>query len=101
MLKIDQAREEWSRSAGELIRELKKELQEATEFPKQQLQLIDTIQRLGIEYHFQEEIDRALLNTFKNFDHFCKDSSDLHSIALGFRLLRQHGHRISCGTCYK
>lgn len=97
-MKIDQAREEWSRSAGELIHELKKELQEATEFPKQQLQLIDTIQRLGIEYHFQEEIDQALLTTFENFDHFCKHNSDLHSIALRFRLLRQHGHIISYGT---
>lgn len=73
----------------------------------QQLMLIDAIQRLGVAYHFENEIDRVLNNhlllqvnllpaAFGEGDKTNEDD-DLHIVALRFRLLRQQGHRISCG----
>ncbi|XP_077223791.1 (3S,6E)-nerolidol synthase 1-like [Tasmannia lanceolata] len=58
--------------------------------------MIDSLQRLGIDYHFPEEIDAVL-----NFYHQSLDVStgsthhSLYDVALCFRLLRQHGHYVS------
>ncbi|KAK2447436.1 putative terpene synthase [Trifolium repens] len=64
----------------------------------QQLNLIDSLQRLGISYHFESEIDKALEQIYKKFtdnkDMETKEG-DLHLLALAFRLLRQKGHHIS------
>uniref|UniRef100_A0A1W7HBX5 Terpene synthase n=1 Tax=Scoparia dulcis TaxID=107240 RepID=A0A1W7HBX5_SCODU len=61
-----------------------------------QIRMVDTIQRLGIAYHFEPEIDQALQCVFETFDVFCEHNHDnLYVIALGFRLLRQHGYRVS------
>ncbi|KAH0460644.1 hypothetical protein IEQ34_011307 [Dendrobium chrysotoxum] len=59
--------------------------------PLQSLELIDSIQRLGVAYHFEKEID----------DIFCRvhkiniDDDDLYAIALHFRLLRQQRYHIT------
>lgn len=73
-------------------------LDEATE-PQDQLNLIDNLQRLGISYHFEDEIKHIL--TFINR----KDDKnneprikDLYATALEFRLLRQHGFNVSQGA---
>ncbi|KAK6157925.1 hypothetical protein DH2020_005239 [Rehmannia glutinosa] len=60
------------------------------------LNLIDNIQRLGISYHFQTEIEQQIRN-FYNANNPSIESDDLHTVALYFRLLRQHGHDISSG----
>ncbi|XP_077220637.1 (3S,6E)-nerolidol synthase 1, chloroplastic-like isoform X2 [Tasmannia lanceolata] len=58
--------------------------------------MIDSLQRLGINYHFQEEIEAIL-----DFHHRSLDVStgfthrSLYEVALCFRLLRQHGHYVS------
>ncbi|XP_077242055.1 (3S,6E)-nerolidol synthase 1-like [Tasmannia lanceolata] len=55
--------------------------------------MIDSLQRLGIDYHFEEEIEAVL-----NFHYRSLDVStgfphhSLYDVALCFRLLRQHGH---------
>ncbi|MCL7046427.1 hypothetical protein MKW94_020067 [Papaver nudicaule] len=49
------------------------------------LKLIDTVQRLGLDYHFRSDI--------KSDNHFSQD--DLTIEALRFRLYRQHGYEIS------
>lgn len=64
------------------------------------LKLIDAIQRFGVAYHFEEEIEDALRHihaTYRDQDQF-NDDSDLPTVALCFRLLRQHGYEISSGT---
>ncbi|KAM3360295.1 5-epi-aristolochene synthase 2-like isoform X1 [Capsicum galapagoense] len=59
------------------------------------LNLIDVIERLGIAYHYEKEIDDILkkINDNSNFDE--DDFNDLCTCALQFRLLRQHGYKIS------
>ncbi|KAK7324202.1 hypothetical protein VNO77_27728 [Canavalia gladiata] len=58
-----------------------------------QLELIDVLQRLGIAYHFSDEISNILDNIYK-MDAF-KRKKNLYATALEFRLLRQHGYDIS------
>ncbi|XP_011082247.2 vetispiradiene synthase 3 isoform X2 [Sesamum indicum] len=63
------------------------------------LNLIDSIERLGISYHFEREIEEQILNFYNACFSFVSD--DLHTVALYFRLLRQHGHPISSGIFHK
>jgi (-)-germacrene D synthase len=68
---------------------------------EQKLNFIDSLQRLGISYHFEREIDEALEqifhNTFTNNKEITSKEGSLHFLALAFRLLRQNGHHISSG----
>ncbi|KAL3528228.1 hypothetical protein ACH5RR_012884 [Cinchona calisaya] len=65
----------------------------------EKLHLIDTIERLGISYHFEVEIEEQLEEIFnvqsKIEGH--PQADDLFTAALHFRLMRQHGFNISCG----
>ncbi|RDX75093.1 (-)-germacrene D synthase, partial [Mucuna pruriens] len=65
----------------------------------QKLNFIDSLQRLGISYHFQHEIDEALEQIHSTFttDNVIKEEGCLHCLALLFRLLRQTGYHISSG----
>ncbi|GKV35346.1 hypothetical protein SLEP1_g43627 [Rubroshorea leprosula] len=57
------------------------------------LHLIDMVQRLGIAYHFEIEIENALEKiNLGDANYF---EFDLYTIALGFRLLRQQGIKVS------
>ncbi|XP_021811223.1 probable terpene synthase 9 [Prunus avium] len=57
------------------------------------LKLIDSMQRLGVAYHFEQETDAALLSLVSSSTHGTTD--DLHTVALQFRILREHGISIS------
>ncbi|XP_042047795.1 (-)-5-epieremophilene synthase STPS3-like [Salvia splendens] len=60
------------------------------------MNLIDTLERLGISYHFEREIEETLQHFFNlNTDYSDDESYDLYTVALHFRLFRQHGHRLS------
>lgn len=86
---------------GKEIQNLKEEVRsmlvakEATITEK--LHLIDTIERLGISYHFEEEIAKQLeeiLNVYADIEEY-PELYDLFTAALHFRLFRQHGFNIS------
>ncbi|XVE99149.1 hypothetical protein REPUB_Repub03eG0172500 [Reevesia pubescens] len=55
------------------------------------LKLIDSLKRLGVAYHFEKQIEESLnqLNLDQNV------SNDLSTVALYFRLLREHGYPVS------
>ncbi|KAL9236369.1 hypothetical protein vseg_011049 [Gypsophila vaccaria] len=75
------------------IEELKvrvRELLGAAKEPQEQLTLIDTLERLGIAYHFDKEIDEALECAYENFVHDC-ENANLSHVSLRFRIFRQHG----------
>ncbi|KAL5731031.1 hypothetical protein ACHQM5_003794 [Ranunculus cassubicifolius] len=57
------------------------------------LVVIDDLQRLGLGYYFEKEIKRSLDIIFTCDDAHNEDN--LQSISLYFRLLRQHGYKIS------
>ncbi|XP_020206642.1 probable terpene synthase 2 isoform X2 [Cajanus cajan] len=62
------------------------------------LNIINAVQRLGVSYHFEHEIDEALhqiYNISTKDNNITIVDDDLHFLALLFRLLRQQGYRIS------
>ncbi|KAL7113439.1 hypothetical protein ACP275_04G060500 [Erythranthe tilingii] len=61
----------------------------------EKLVLIDTLEHLGLSYHFDQEIESLLQQIFVNFHQDSQEEYDLFTTALGFRLLRQHRHRAS------
>jgi len=74
--------------------ELKQEAKRAlvsTNEPRAKLKLIDSIQRLGVAYHFEREIEEAIKLTEVDVN------GDLHTTSLHFRLLRQHAFSVSTG----
>ena len=91
----------------ERIEKLKEEIRmmviASVQNPLVKLNLVDSIQRLGVSYHFEDEIDQFLEHMYVSYNNSLLFSSndsqddDLHISALLFRLLRQHGYRISCG----
>ncbi|KAJ1255974.1 hypothetical protein BS78_05G194100 [Paspalum vaginatum] len=63
----------------------------------EKLNLVDTLQHLGIDHHFEERI-AAALNSVHNSEF---SSSSLHEVALRFRVLRQHGFLVSADVFNK
>ncbi|CAL5435391.1 unnamed protein product [Camellia sinensis] len=64
----------------------------ADEDPLDALEMVDDLQRLGVFYHFKDEIERVLERIY-NMNDKC-NNEDLHATALKFRLLRQHGYNV-------
>ncbi|KAG5568414.1 hypothetical protein H5410_064573 [Solanum commersonii] len=63
----------------------------------QKLVLIDTIQRLGVAYHFENEIKTSIQNIFEEFEQNKNEDNndDLCVVALRFRLVRRQRHYMS------
>ncbi|XP_027911972.1 (-)-germacrene D synthase-like [Vigna unguiculata] len=61
------------------------------------LNFINSVQRLGVSYHFEHEIDEALHQIYEistKENNIIGYDNDLHHLALLFRLLRQQGYPI-------
>lgn len=88
----------------QLKENVRKQLVEAKGDSSQQLELIDAIQRLGVAYHFETEIDQGLQQIYEayhqNGHENVNNNEDLHITSLSFRLLRQQGHPVSCGKSH-
>ncbi|KAK1317943.1 hypothetical protein QJS10_CPA05g01886 [Acorus calamus] len=65
--------------------------------PLLKLKLTDDLRRLGLAYHFKEEIRGALTDMEGNVAY---DKDDLYATALYFRLLRQYGFTVSQDIFY-
>ncbi|XP_051118307.1 germacrene A synthase-like [Andrographis paniculata] len=59
------------------------------------MELIDTIERLCLSYHFEDEIKEKLEKYFNLDVDYKNEAYDLHTVALHFRLFRAHGHHMS------
>jgi hypothetical protein len=60
----------------------------------QRMNLIYALERLCLDYHFQDEIN-CVLAQISEVD---VSIYDLHTVALWFYLLRSNGHKVSPGT---
>ncbi|XP_043701581.1 (-)-germacrene D synthase-like [Telopea speciosissima] len=84
--------------AEELKEEVRRMLMaDANYDPSKKLNLIDSLQRLGVAYHFEGEVEE-LLEQMKDRvppDHGF-DGNHLYTIALWFQLLRQQGYNVAC-----
>ncbi|KAL0549951.1 hypothetical protein IC582_014446 [Cucumis melo] len=80
----------------ELKEEIKRELNSTTKDEPEKLRLIDSIQRLGVCYHFEYEINK-ILEQLHHITITSKNNGDDHpyNMTLRFRLLRQQGYNIS------
>lgn len=84
----------------QLKEEVRKMLVAVVENPIDKLKLVDSIQKLGVFYHFEKEIDQVLEEIYVAFKSSLNNQSsdeDLNTVALLFRLLRQQGYKIPCG----
>ncbi|KAL5766825.1 hypothetical protein ACOSP7_017442 [Xanthoceras sorbifolium] len=61
----------------------------------EQINLVDIVERLGVERHFETEIEQVLQHIYDTYYHDIDHQYDLCMTALSFRLLRQHGHYVS------
>ncbi|KAG5537079.1 hypothetical protein RHGRI_024505 [Rhododendron griersonianum] len=89
----------------QLKEKVRKQLVEAQDEHSQQLDLIDAIQRLGVAYHFETEIDQGLHQIYETYHQSghknVNNDEDLYITALSFRLLRQQGYPVSCDVFNK
>uniref|UniRef100_A0ACD5V1E8 Uncharacterized protein n=1 Tax=Avena sativa TaxID=4498 RepID=A0ACD5V1E8_AVESA len=77
--------------AGLLKEQVRAMIKDATETEKI-LDLIITLERLGLDFHYDDDISQALDVVFKaDYD----DSTDLHLVSLRFYLLRKHRYDVS------
>ncbi|XP_050214542.1 probable terpene synthase 6 [Mercurialis annua] len=79
----------------EMLRASRRELMENIEF-------INLLCRLGVSYQFENEIDEQLNHTFIALpDLLDQKDYDLYELAILFRVLRQHGYKMSCDVFNK
>ncbi|KAK8450642.1 hypothetical protein SEVIR_6G066700v4 [Setaria viridis] len=62
------------------------------------LDLVDALQRLGVDYHYKKEIDELLRAIYDDED---GGSDDLYVTSLRFYLLRKHGYNVSSDVFLK
>lgn len=86
-----QRSEGWMVERAEKLKDDVRTLFETCDSTDGRMQLVDAVQHLGIDHLFKEEIEYSLSQI--NASEFI--SSSLHDVALRFRLLRQHGFRVS------
>ncbi|XP_073146080.1 germacrene A synthase-like isoform X2 [Henckelia pumila] len=59
------------------------------------MNLIDTLERLGVWYHFEFEIEQKLEYYFGLNTDYEDEAYDLNTVSVHFRLFRQHGFHIT------
>ncbi|XP_023638181.1 1,8-cineole synthase 1, chloroplastic isoform X2 [Capsella rubella] len=82
----------------DVLKKKVKRMLDVTQSRLEQLELIDDLQKLGVSYHFELEINNILTDFYlKNGRNVwkCDKEDELHATALEFRLLRQHGFDVS------
>lgn len=78
---------------AELLKEeVRKTLKAAANQITNALDLIITLQRLGLDHHYENEISELLRFVYTSSDY---DDKDLYVVSLRFYLLRKHGHCVS------
>uniref|UniRef100_A0A803MGZ5 Uncharacterized protein n=1 Tax=Chenopodium quinoa TaxID=63459 RepID=A0A803MGZ5_CHEQI len=82
--------------AEELKELVRKEILNVHKDPMERLVFLDDIHRIGVVYHFENEIEDTFRNFYKKMYDDSSYEDDLYYVSLRFRLLRQHGFNVSC-----
>ena len=84
----------------ELKDNVKRLIHAETADPLAKLELLDTVQRLGLNHRFQNDVKQAVDVIYNNINDAWL-SDDLYTTALQFRMLREHGYTVSQGlSCF-
>nr|WKW91727.1 TPS3 [Cinnamomum burmanni] len=78
----------------EKLKEVVKNLLKETDSSLAQIELIDSLHRLGVRWLFENEI-KQVLYTVSSDNTSIEMKKDLHAVSTRFRLLRQHGFKVS------
>ncbi|KAG6738343.1 hypothetical protein POTOM_057956 [Populus tomentosa] len=89
--------ESYSRQVEELKENVKDMLMASTKDPVEHIEFINLLCRLGVSYHFDDEIENSLKEIFDDLPNLLeKHDFDLYTLSLLFRVLRQHGFKMPC-----
>ncbi|XP_031262998.1 casbene synthase, chloroplastic-like [Pistacia vera] len=84
------------RRAEELKQKVEEMLITPLNDPVVKVSFIESICRLGVSYHFENEVEGQLNQIFEAQPNVAKhDDYDLYIVALLFRVFRQHGYKNS------
>ncbi|XP_022773843.1 terpene synthase 10-like [Durio zibethinus] len=86
--------ESYKERASKLIGEVRMILENVGDH-LEKLEVIDTLQRLGLSYHFEDEIKKTLDNISTDRSGVECKKDNLYATALEFRLLRQQGYDVN------
>ncbi|KAL0459211.1 UNVERIFIED_CONTAM: Gamma-cadinene synthase [Sesamum latifolium] len=92
---MNKVQEKYAEAVEALMEEARSMLMAKGSTTADRLILIDTLERLGVAYHFDQEIEDQLQHIFKFHSEKLEDDYDLFVTALQFRLLRQHRYFVS------
>ncbi|GAB4839276.1 hypothetical protein Ancab_028803 [Ancistrocladus abbreviatus] len=80
----------------ELKMKVERELLASNQQALKQLNLINTLERLGVAYHFEKAIEETLQNIYDTHSYDHEGKADLYHGSLLFRIMRQHGFPVTC-----
>ncbi|XP_050234093.1 probable terpene synthase 8 [Mercurialis annua] len=89
------------------VEELKEEvkdmlMQSNTKGITENIEFVNLLCRLGVPHHFETVIEQHLNLIFSSLPDFLKENEcDLYTVALLFRVLRQHRHKVPCDVFNK
>ncbi|KAL1817534.1 hypothetical protein ACET3Z_020108 [Daucus carota] len=87
-LTSDYTEEKYARQLDELKDDVKRLIHAETDDPLAKLELLDTVQRLGLNYRFQNDVKQAVDVIYNDISDESL-SDDLYTTALQFRMLRE------------
>ncbi|CAN0890928.1 (-)-germacrene D synthase [Linum grandiflorum] len=98
----DEVVDQWKEEIEVLKYEVKSMLVESAEeinnSAAERLNLIDAVHRLGIGYLFEPEIERLIRRELDEHETYTDNDQDIRTVALRFRILRQHGFNVPSGN---
>ncbi|XP_059596344.1 (3S,6E)-nerolidol synthase 1-like [Vitis vinifera] len=86
--------DEFYNEHAQKLKEVKHVFSKLGEDAMESMMMIDAIQRLGIDHHFEEEIEAVLQKQYMKSSIHGDCDEDLYEVALRFRLLRQEGYTL-------
>ena len=88
---------ERARVREEEVRQIVRETFASSSDMALKLELVDTLQRIGVDYHFRKEIDELLRDIHGSQREEGGHDDELYLVSLRFYLLRKHGYNVSSG----